>query len=196
VQVALELTGLTALVQHNVRLADKEDHFAKLIAELTGKRKRTEEDNEQIAHYEFLGGLYYDQDLGVHVPTRNIVRSIEDAGKITRQGTDVIRAVLFLEDRAKLEYDGPRLPEELWALPAFRFRASVGVQRSKVTRMRPIFRRWSLCAQADILTDVLDISAFRSIVEAAGRSAGLCDARKLGYGRFTATVVAETEKET
>lgn len=194
--VAFELKGITPLVQHNVRLADKGDFFAKEIAKLTKKRKRTEEDDQEIAHLEFLGGLYHDPDMGVHVPTWNVIRALEDAAKITRQGADVIRALSVLSDKAKVEYDGPRAPEQLWADPLFRFRKIVGVQRSKVMRVRPIFRKWSLLVEADLLEDVLDYTALEQIAAIAGRSVGLCDARKLGYGRFVPVLVREEDRKT
>lgn len=188
--VAIELTGMTGLVMHNERLADKQDEFARAIAEITSKRKKTAEDAAAIERLEFLGGLYYDPDVGVYVPAWNVVRCLEEAAKIRRLGTALIRALSVTTDRVVVEYSGPRKPPELWEAPAFRFRKSVGVQRNKVMRMRPIFRKWSVCLQAELLADVLDPSDLTEIANAAGRSIGLGDARKLGYGRFVAAVAA------
>jgi hypothetical protein len=186
----VELTGTTGLVMHNVQLADKTNGFAKEIAKLTdkGSRHRTEADDAEIERLEFLGGLYHDADMGVHVPTANVVKCFERGATLTRQGATLIRAVAVVSDRVPLVYDGPREPLKLWAAPEFHFRKSVGIQRGKVMRMRPIFRRWSLTVELDLLVDVLDPDDFVRIAEKAGRSEGLCDARKLGYGRFTVVV--------
>lgn len=188
-QVLIELKGTTPLIQHNARMVDSADEFTRLIADITAKKKKTAADYEEIAHLEFLGGLYYDPDIGVHIPTWNIIRAFEDGGKISRQGTAIVRAVAASTDRVKLEYDGPRKPEELWQIPSFRFRKAVGVNRNRVIRVRPQFRKWALTLQADILDDVIDLDDFSRIVEIAGRAVGIGDARKLGYGRFTATIV-------
>lgn len=181
----MEITGTTPLVYHNIRLADKQDPIVKEIAEINKKGKnKTPEDQLEIEHLEFLGGLYYDKGLGVYMPTWNIVRSLETGARITREGATVIRAVVVLGDRVPLVYNGPRTPEELWAQPEFRLRRTVGVQRDRVTRMRPIFREWSLTFEAEVLTDVIDPEALARIGTTAGLTAGLGDARKLGYGRY------------
>lgn len=184
----LELTGTTGLVMHNIQLADKTNPFTKEIAKLTDKRNRTEADDAEIERLEFLGGLYHDPDIGIHVPTGNVVKCFERAGTLTRQGTALVRAVALVTDRAPLHYDGPREPLKLWDLPEFHFRKSVGIQRGKVMRMRPIFRRWALTLELELVETVLDPDDFTRIAELGGRSEGLCDARKLGFGRFTVTV--------
>jgi len=188
-KVMVQLTGKTALVQHNVRLADKLDEYTKQIAEITGKRKKTEADEADIGKLEWFGGLYHDPEIGIYVPAWNVVRCFERAATITRLGTALIRAFAVSTDKLPLKYDGPAKPEKLWELQEYRWRTTVGVQRAKVTRVRPIFRRWSLELEAELLEDVLDPDDLRRIIDLAGRSEGLGDARKLGYGRFTAEVV-------
>lgn len=189
-QIQVELTGATGLVMHNIRLADKRDEWTRAIAEITSKRKRTDADEAEIERLEWYGGLYHDPETGIHLPSWNVVRCFERAATITRQGTALVRAVAVMTDKVPLTYDGPRKLEELWNRPEFRWRTTVGVQRAKVTRMRPIFRRWSLTLEAELLEDVLSPEDLTRIIELAGRSEGLGDARKLGYGRFTAVVAA------
>ncbi len=187
-RVLLHLNGVTGLVMHNVRLADKRDQYAKAIKEITDKRKKTEADEEEIEKLEWFGGVYHDAEVGIHVPTWNVVRCLERAATVTRQGSTLVRAVAVLGDKAPLVYDGPKDLSQLWEKPEHRWRTTVGVQRSKITRMRPIFRRWALELEAELLEDVMNPEDFVSIAKLAGRSEGLGDARRLGYGRFTAEV--------
>lgn len=187
-RISIKLTGVTGLVQHNERLADPEDDYVKLIRELTGKRTKTESDLAEIGRLEWLGGLYHDPAVGVYVPTWNIVRCIERAGTITRKGASVIRALAVISEKVPVQYDGPRDVMKLWERPEFRLRKMVGVGGKRVVRVRPIFRRWSLELESEFLTDVMDPDEFTRIVEQAGRSEGLGDARKLGYGRFLSEV--------
>jgi len=188
-KVIVQLKGATPLVQHNIRLADKLDDYTKQIAEITGKKKKTEADYADVEKLEWFGGLYYDPEVGIHVPAWNVVRCFERAATITKLGTTLIRALSVATLRLPLQYEGPASPEQLWKLAEFRWRVSVGVQRNKVTRMRPIFRHWGLDLEAELLEDVLDPDDLRRIIDLAGRSEGLGDARKLGYGRFTAEVL-------
>lgn len=186
--IRVTITGTTPLVMHNVQLADKENAFAKAIAEITSKRSKTPSDELEIGHLEFLGALYYDKDIGIHMPTWNVIACIGQAATVYRLGKDVFRAIAPMTDRVPLIYDGPREPEKLWAKPEFRFRKSVGVQRAKITRVRPIFRQWGLELDLTLAEDVLSPDDFLRVVTLAGRSQGLLDARKLGYGRFTSKV--------
>jgi hypothetical protein len=181
-RVVIGLTGVTGLVMHNIRLADGDDPIVRAIKEITARpaSKRTDAENAEIARLEWHGGLYHDPEVGVHLPSWNVVKCFERAGTITRMGSTVVRGVAVTTDKVPIKYDGPR--------PEFRFRAMVGVQRDKVPRMRPIFRRWGLELEAELLEDVLNPKDFERIVAQAGRSEGLGDARKLGYGRFVAEV--------
>lgn len=190
--VTLKLVGKTPLVQHNPQLLDPMNQIAREIKKYTEKRKKTDADYAEIAHLEFLGGLYYDASTGVYVPTNAVARCMERAGAISRQGTAINRAFIVTDVRVPLEYDGPREPEKLWRHGdgAFRWMTAVGVQRNKVMRMRPIFRKWSVTVEAEMLEDVLNLESFTEIVSLAGRAEGLLEARRLGNGRFDAEVIA------
>ena len=69
---------------------------------------------------------------------------------------------------------------------------AVAVQRSRVIRTRPRFDVW-FC-QFDMLYDEahIDIDTISRAFENAGQYVGLCEARTMGYGRFT-TVIDEVE---
>lgn len=188
-RVALTLTGVTGLVMHNIRLADPDDEYVRAIKELTAKkRNKTDADNAEIGKLEWFGGLYHDPEIGVYMPTWNVIRCMEQAAKITRQGTTLVRALAVMADRVPLEYDGPKDVASLWEKPEYRWRTMVGVQNQRVARVRPIFRRWSVKLEAELLDDVLNPDDFVRIAQRAGLAEGLGDARKLGYGRFTAEV--------
>lgn len=189
--VRIALTGTTGLVMHNGRLADPEDGFATALRPLVAKKKRTPAENAEVAKMEFLGSLYHEADVGVYVPSDNIIRTFEEAGRITKQGKAAIQAISLTTNQVPLTHEGPKNPLELWERPEFRFRKVVRVGMTRLPRVRPIFRRWSLVFDADLIEEILSPSDFLRIVEGAGRAIGICDARKLGYGRFTAEVTAE-----
>ena len=186
-RITVKLVGITGHVQHNIRLADPDDEYVKLIRELNAKgQNKTEDDRKEIERLEFLGGLYHEPDIGVYVPAANLLRCMAKAGTITKRGKKIEQAISPMTDRIPLSYDGPRKPDDLFARPEFRFRMMVGIQRNRVVRMRPVFRQWSLDAELDLQTDVLSRSDFEAVLEQAGRAEGLGEARRIGMGRFMA----------
>lgn len=185
VRIILKLTGRTGLVMHNPRMIDPEDEIVRSIAEITAKgSKQTDADRQQVGRLEWFGGIYHDPEFGVYVPAWNVIKCINRGAVITKNGKDVLRSVSVLTDKVPLQYDGPREPAKLYERPEFRFRKEVGIGQKKVMRVRPIFRRWALALEAELLEEVMNPADLLRVTETAGLSEGLGDARILGYGRF------------
>jgi hypothetical protein len=192
-QLAIAFDGITGLLQHNPRLIDPQDEITREIAAINKKRQKTEADEAERDRLEWFGGLYHAPDIGVYVPGSWIIGSLIQAGTAIRKGKAISQGVAIGIDRIRLEYHGPTDLAELYARPEFRSRLPVVVQRSRVMRMRPIFRNWRLEFDAEMDEAVLNLEELESIIERAGRS-GMGDNRKNGYGRFTATVVADATR--
>lgn len=189
-RIQIEMTGTSPLVMHNAQLSDPLNKWAKEIAALAKKKKKTEEDHLEIGKLEFLGGLYVGAG-GIVMPTPNIKRCLIKAAVIRRQGKAVERALLPVAQEFLLIYDGPKQPEKLWADEQYRFRASVKVGQSRVQRTRPRFPRWQLASEWELMTDAgLNLDEFERICTEAGLIEGLGDHRSLGSGRFDAAVAA------
>jgi hypothetical protein len=190
VQLAIAFDGITGLLQHNPRLIDIRDEIVREIAAINKKRHKTEADEAERDRLEWFGGLYHSPDIGVYAPAAWVVRCMMDSGTAIKKGKAVLQGVAIATDRIPLEYDGPKDLTELYARPEFRSRLAVVVQRSRVMRMRPIFRRWRLEFEAEMDEAVLNLEELENIVERAGRI-GLGDGRRIGYGRFAAVIVAD-----
>ena len=189
-RIVLKLTGRTGLVMHNPRMIDPEDEIVRAIKELTAKgSKQTDADRQQVARLEWFGGVYHDPEIGVYVPAWNVVKCINRGAVVTKNGKDVLRSLSVLTDRVPLQYDGPRDLAKLYDSPEFRLRKEVGVGQKKVMRVRPIFRRWSLSLEAELIEDLMNPGDLLRVTETAGLSEGLGDARALGYGRFGAEML-------
>lgn len=195
-QVTLHLNGLSALVMHNERLADPLDSFTQAIAGLSKKRGKTRADHEDIARLEFLGGLYTNPrtDYPLNgskpqpcVPAWNVLRCLQDGGRRHKRGMDVPRGVYPLSEYAELIYDGPTDPEKLWQAGGFALRKSVGVQRSRTMRTRPMFTDWKASLPIEVDATVFDLHTLEAIWKDAGVYAGLGEMRPV-YGRFEATI--------
>lgn len=190
-RVLLKLTGRSGLVMHNPRMIDPEDEIVRAIKEITDKgKKQTDADRQQVARLEWFGGIYHEPDMGVYMPTWNIIKCINRGAVITKNGKDVLRSVSVMTDRVPLIYDGPKALEKLYDLKEFRFRKEVGIGQKKVMRVRPIFRRWSVELEAELIQEVMNPGDLLRVTETAGMSEGLGDARALGYGRFTVEMIS------
>lgn len=192
-QLAIAFDGATGLLQHNPRLIDSRDEIVREIAAINKKRQKTEADEAERDRLEWFGGLYHSPDIGVYVPAAAVVKCLVQAGTAIKKGKAILQGFAIGTDRVPLQYDGPKDLMQLYALPEFRSRLPVVVQRNRVMRMRPIFRKWRLEFDAEMDEAVLNLEELESIIERAGRS-GLLEARTIGYGRFAATVVADATR--
>ena len=111
-RIVLKLTGRSGLVMHNPRMIDPEDEIVRAIGEITSKgKKQTDADRQTVGRLEWFGGIYHDPEMGVYVPTWNIIKCVNRGAVITKNGRDVLRAVSVMTDRVPLQYDGPKALE-------------------------------------------------------------------------------------
>lgn len=190
-KVLLKLDGRTsaggsALVMHNERLADPLDDHTRAVAAISKKRNKTEADHVEIGRLEFLGGMYTNGN-GPCIPAWNILRCLQDGARRHKKGADVLRGVYPLADHADVQYEGPRDPAELWKDGGFALRKSVGIQRSRTIRTRPIFTDWQIELPVEIDPTVFDLDTLTNVWREAGVYAGLGEMRPV-FGRFKATV--------
>jgi hypothetical protein len=187
-------TGTRPLLMHNVRLADPLDPYAKGMAAINAKRKKTDEDRQDVARIEFEGGIYHDPVLGPYIPQEMLFASLYAAAKLDKLGELFKQAFLaFTEARYPLAYVGPRDVAKLREDANFTDRRSVGVQRNKVMRVRPRFQQWELDFAVELDTSILDPAQCESIIRKAGRYKGIGDYRDL-FGRFDVRVT-QSESE-
>jgi len=183
----LTCRGTEPLLMHNSRLANPLDEVAKLMKRITAKRKKTEDDYEELARLEHWGGLYFDADLGPYIPGQNFERCLLDAARITRAGKKVERGVFVSSNVNPISYQGPRGIDGLWADQNFRHMSSVKVGTNRVMRTRPMFRQWEVYCEGEYDGDVINLDELQEIAGTAGRMIGLGDWRPR-FGRFTATL--------
>lgn len=180
-------SGGSSLVQHNERLADPLDETVRAIAAISKRRNKTEADHLEIARLEFLGGLYTNGN-GPCIPAWNILRCLQDGAKRHKRGSDVLRGIHPLNEHADLKYKGPREPAELWKQAGeFSLRKTVGIQRSRTMRTRPIFNEWEAELLVEMDERVFDVPALKVCWEDAGTYMGLGEMRPV-YGRFKGTI--------
>lgn len=197
-KVSIDIKGTMPLLMHSQRAMNLRDPQARSLATLQKKRGKTEDDRLAISDAELLLGLYWDEEAKrIYIPSFNIIRAIQDGGKMLKLGKKIIQAVRAdpLCINVPLLFPGCQgmTPEKLAELPEFRDVRTVTVGTNVVERTRPIFRDWALRPTFLLDTEHLGIEEFTACVEKGGEYSGLGDFRvgtpKGGpYGTFTATV--------
>lgn len=192
-KAVLRLDGSgSALLMHNERLQDPLDPFCRAVAEIAGKRNKTDADHLELGHREFLGGLYTNGN-GPCLPAFNILRCLQEGAKRLKRGKDVLRGVFPLVEEVDVLYQGPREPEKLWKeRETFSLRKGVVVSGRKVTRTRPLFRDFAAELPVEIDPIIFDLDDVGFCWENAGRFEGIGDNRPI-YGRFVGTVMSDAE---
>lgn len=176
------IKGTRPLIQHNEQLADPLNKWAKLIAEISKKKKKTEDDIHEMSRREWFGGLYIDEANGIHVPERCLERMLRDAAAKEKRGRDVQSALIVIEP-APLIYKGPKDPNKMWEDGGFLIRATVGQNGKRIVRSRPMFPEWSLTFTVNYDESVLQESDIDRFMAVGGRLCGLNDWRPK-FGRF------------
>ena len=187
IEFRVTLIGTSPLLMHNSRLANPLDPAAKAVKRLTSKRNKTDDDYLELAHVEWLGGLYHEVEVGPYIPADNIFRCMWDAAKKHKLGVKVKEGIFFNQDINPLIYKGPRDTDGLWADENYRFTKSVKVGQQRVMRTRPQFREWAVETVGLLDPGILDLVEMEQIVDTAGLVIGLADWRPR-YGRFTGTL--------
>lgn len=169
------------LLTHNERLASKLDEIARQLAEVTSKRRKTDDDHAEMARLEFFGGIYTTTDGLIGLPSWNVYRSFHDGAKQHRLGASVQRALIPMTDVVVIQHDGPSKPADAWEARCCDQR-SVKVS-GKVTRTRPAFTNWSVTVQFALDTEILNYNDLKMVAETAGRLIGIGDYRPR-FGRY------------
>ena len=182
-KLKVRLKSITSMIHHNRRLADPLDEVAKQLAEISGKKKKTEADHKNMAHIEFVGGMHLGVDGLPIIPAEMIEATVINAAKTQRKGA-TYKTGITCED-IKLEYKGPKNPEKMWAQSDdFSIRVGVRIGNKVVMRTRPMFKQWEgeLVVHYDdeIITSKKELVSF---IRVAGRQIGIGDWRPK-FGRF------------
>lgn len=177
------IKGMTPMLMHSERLVNPFDPLTREIKAITGKRKKTEDDLLEIARLEWLGGLYHDDEAGIHLPGYNILACLIGGAKLHKLGTAVKRGAIISDDKVSVIYDGAAEPGALFKDPRFVDMRSVKVGTSKVMRCRPIFKQWAAKFTVAFDENAIQKSELDMCLRSAGQMVGLGDYRPR-FGRF------------
>lgn len=177
-----KVTGTTALMLNNPQTVNPFGKYSKLLAPLTSKRKKTEEDLIEISRLKFLASLYYENGIYV-IPAPCFECSIVEAAKENKLGKKFERSLRIFSDGVLKFQDSDKTPEQLFEIGTYVDVRAVGIKNAKITTTRAIFPEWSTEIECFFdetqINDTDVINAFTI----AGLRYGVGTYRRL-YGRY------------
>ena len=178
------IEGVTPLLMHSAQLADPLNKYARAIKKISSKRTKTDDDHAAMQRLEATGGMYWRDDVGLHVPGECIESCLINAAKLRKLGTTFKRGAQVVELHCPLLKTGaPNSREEIAKDPKFRYVKSVKVGTSRVMRTRPIFESWALTFTVMYDPQQLQREDIVSMAEDAGSMVGIGDFRPR-FGKF------------
>jgi len=169
--------------------------LTKQMKVLTAKRKRTEEDEEEILHIKWMLGLYWDETYGLVIPSVNLEAMFRNAAKTVRKGTIAKQqsAITVKPDYIPLIVpdETPKTQEGLWNDPNRRYSdVKVGkIKQASILLCRPRFDNWGLKFKISFDETKFDLKEVIDLFTLAGREVGLCDYR----GKYGMFAIVETK---
>jgi hypothetical protein len=168
--INFKIRGTAPMLHHNSQLADPLNVHARALKKISAKRKKTDDDYADMARVEMLGGLYWTESAGLHIPGENIEACLIGAAKFKKLGAGFKRSLQVVELTCPMIGTGaPGTPDKIADNPDFRFVKSVKVGTARIMRTRPIFEKWS--CEFTVMYDQNQLQR-EDIIEAA-QSAGL-----------------------
>ena len=178
-----QLTSSAPLLMHNGQMANPTNKFAKSMKQISSKRAKTDADYEEMARIEFMASLYMAPD-GPVLPSYVLDATLINGAKKSKEGMSAKSGAFCLE-HARIDFDGPRTVEGLWADERFRHVALVRVGTARVARTRPLFTEWTAIVSVNIETTIVNPARVDDWFTIAGTQVGIGDWRPQ-HGRFQA----------
>lgn len=181
--INLRIQGTTALMLNSPRTANPFDEYSKLLAPLTSKRKKTEEDLLEISRIKFLASLYINDGRYV-LPAQNIEQSIIEAARERKLGKKFERSFHIYQTPDLHFPDEGKTPQQLYDLAKYVDVRVVGIKDNKITTTRAIFPSWWVEVQCDYDETQINRDEVLQCAQIAGLRYGVGTYRRM-YGRYS-----------
>lgn len=180
--------GTSPLIMHSPKCVNPLHPVSLQMKQYTSKRKKTEEDLMAISDLEWESGVYWDENVGLHIPNECLAATLINGAKFNKNGKDISRYCHILNPLVPLDIGEAQNYDSMKHDARFRDVRSVCVQRARVIRTRPRFNTWSAAFDMLVEDDKVDIAVVTKAFENAGGYVGVCEMRDRGYGRFNVRI--------
>jgi len=186
-KMTVRLDGVAPMLMHNGQTANPTNVYSKRMKEITGKRKKTDEDYVELAGIEWEAGLYVNAQGRLIVTADMLDTCIIEGAKKSKLGKQ-FKSAVFVEDDCELIIGtNYKSALDLKSNENHRDIRSVKVGMNRVMRCRPIFRTWSTMVQIMFDDEQVNATDVQRALSDAGQQVGLGDYRPR-YGRFSVSI--------
>lgn len=172
-----KIKGASPLILHNTESADPLNKWAKEMAPLKAKRKKTESDMLKIRELSFLSSLYWSKELnGLYLPTDNLQKMLlESARHLDQRGAKKAIVGIGFDTHLgwPLEVENRSDIKALVEDDSLRYNRIVTIQKAKVSSTRAIFKQWGFEMEVVIDDQIVDPGTVENWVSYAGKRVGL-----------------------
>lgn len=192
--IKFRMVGTTALMLNNPQTVNPMNSYAKAIKEITSKRSKTDEDQQELLHLKFLASCYWTDKGKYIIPSNMIAKSIESGAKENKLGTKFQRSVFIIGDSELKFAENGCTPEELWENHSEKYVdvRAVGVMKSKIVTARMIVPEWSLEVEVVFDETQLNDSEVWNAINIAGLRYGIGTYRPQ-FGRYRVEEIKKKE---
>ena len=193
-RISIHIRGITPLIMHCDTLCNPLHPLKKKMSEITAIKKKHDEHHIAMSKIEFEAGMYFNDDIGIYMPSRNLQGCLKAAAKKYKKGKQT-KAVVMDEaiGYPLLPYAGKTI-DDLYTDTnkkgdrPYVFIQSINVDMKKIMRTRPIFHKWEVKFGLYLDPELLPVTDLKMITETAGYEFGLCEMRPQlatgNYGKF------------
>jgi hypothetical protein len=181
--VKFKITGTRPLLMHNGQLANPTCDAARDLKRVSTRKKKTDDDLEEVKRLEWFGGLYLTDDKKPCLTEDMVLGAVVEGARKRKLGKSAQAGVLCTDARFPLEYKGPKDVTKLYEDPSFCEYRTVRVNSGRVMRARPKFNQWAVTVELTVDTESMTVDDVQESLEVAGRMIGMGDFRPR-YGRF------------
>lgn len=175
--------GISPLIMHNCQGVNPLNPISREMKKYTSKRNKTEEDLIMISDLEWKSGAYWDDKIGLYIPSENVEATLRNGAKTFKKGKDFEKYVSVTDLFIPLDYGENLSMEELIKDYRYRDTRIMVVQRARIVRTRPRFNNWQIVFGLTYDESKIDFDTIANCMEYSGNYIGLCDSRPR-YGKF------------
>ena len=182
--IRFRMTGTYPLMLNNPQTINPMNEYNKALKVFTSKRKKTDNDQQEILRLNFLASCYYSKGQ-YFIPSNMIFMNFVAAAKENKLGAKFLRNVMVTGDSILEFADNNCSPEELWTKHADKYVdiRPVGIMKKMIITARMIVPEWSLEGELSFDDTQLEKSEVLQAMEIAGKRYGIGTYRQR-YGRY------------
>ena len=169
----VNICGMTPMLMHNGRGANPLDPNSIKMKSLSSKRNKTKDDIEELLLIQWETGLYFNDEIGLYMPSENLYAAFYKAAKKFKLGMkcsaisfpDPIGYPIFTANHTNYI--------ELKKDTTNKFVKTIVIQKAKTISCRPIFNKWEMNFELEFETNIIDANEIKTILMAMSQRVGL-----------------------